>query len=337
MRVIVAGGSGAIGSSLCKSLVERGDEVLNLDILKPIARYESGYEFIQTDLLKALPKKIQDWGAETVYNCVARLPMEKGSKKQYFDINSIPAMRLAEFSLENNVRKYVYLSTSAFYARSPSPLSEESIPNPGETYGRSKLYTEECLLKFRNSNNIDISFIRPRTVIGTGRIGVLSILFDWIEKNQNVYIIGNGSNLFQLISMKDLVSALLLITEGDHFQRDYNMGTSKYTTLRKDLESLILAVGSSSKVVGVPSFIVRVFGDILSPFTPFAPWHYRYLDRDFYFETTRANKELGWKSTQSNREMLQEAYNWYVNNRNTPRSGSVHTSHAKQKLMKWLP
>ncbi len=52
--------------------------------------------------------------------------------------------------------------------------------------------------------------IRPKTFIGSGRLGVFQILYDWVENGKKIPVIGNGENHYQLLEVEDLVEAIYL-------------------------------------------------------------------------------------------------------------------------------
>ncbi|MCX6433131.1 MAG: NAD(P)-dependent oxidoreductase, partial [Actinobacteria bacterium] len=52
-----------------------------------------------------------------------------------------------------------------------------------------------------------VCVIRPRTFIGTGRLGVFQILYDWVESGCRIPVIGNGQNRYELLEVEDLCEA----------------------------------------------------------------------------------------------------------------------------------
>ena len=71
------------------------------------------------------------------------------------------------------------------------PITEEDAKIGVGPYGESKVMAEQLVQDFRKEGSV-ISSIRPKTFIGTGRLGVFQILFDWIQKGARIPIIGNG-------------------------------------------------------------------------------------------------------------------------------------------------
>jgi nucleoside-diphosphate-sugar epimerase len=55
-----------------------------------------------------------------------------------------------------------------------------------------------------------VPVIRPKTFIGTHRLGVFQILYDWVESGKRIPMIGNGKNRYQLLEVDDLAEAIYL-------------------------------------------------------------------------------------------------------------------------------
>ena len=61
---------------------------------------------------------------------------------------------------------------------------------------------------------LDVSIVRPRTILGHGRLGIFGILFDWIADGADPIVLGDGSNRYQFVHADDLATVCLLA--GDH-------------------------------------------------------------------------------------------------------------------------
>ena len=100
------------------------------------------------------------------------------------------------------------------------------------------------------NKGLNISIIRPRTIIGSGRLGIFQILFEWIYQNKNVPVLGSGSNLYQLFILMILRALVILFLVNS--PGIYNVGAENFCSMREMLESLIKHSNSSSRVVGIP-------------------------------------------------------------------------------------
>ncbi|HLE80531.1 MAG TPA: NAD(P)-dependent oxidoreductase, partial [Dehalococcoidia bacterium] len=73
--------------------------------------------------------------------------------------------------------------------------------------------------------------------------------------------------------------------------------------------------------------------------SPFVEWHYRTIDRDFYVDTAKARRLLGWMPTDSNVAVLCQAYDWYVTHATdgTAENRSPHRRSLQHRLLHWFP
>ena len=97
----------------------------------------------------------------------------------------------------------------------------------------------------------------------------------------------------------------------------YNIGAREFGTMREALEALAFHAGTGSRVRSLPARPASAAMNIASTagLAPFAAYHWIMYGKSMWFDTTKAETELGWSSTASNTDMLIEAYDWYVANR----------------------
>jgi nucleoside-diphosphate-sugar epimerase len=212
------------------------------------------------------------------------------------------------------------MSSSAIFGsvkRRDNPIPPDPPLKPIEVYGRSKYAGEQIVRReMEDPNGMSCSVIRPRTTIGTERLGIFQILYEWISEGRNIYIIGSGSNVFQFVHVQDLVN-LSIESALQRKQGLYNAGTDRYGTLREALENLCAFGGKGSDVRGIPYWLSVSSLRLLDRFklSPLGPWHYLTYHKEFYFDISFPIEELGWKPRYSNDEMLKESYLWYLENK----------------------
>jgi hypothetical protein len=70
---------------------------------------------------------------------------------------------------------------------------------------------------------------------------------------------------------------------------------------------------------------------------PFADYHWLMYARELWFDTSAAQVDLGWRARYSNADMICEAYDWFLANRDDGLWGpSHHRSPVKQGGLKVL-
>lgn len=338
MKHLVTGGSGFLGNLIAKRLLARGEEVKVLDIWEDTSR-PAAIEFVHCDIRDRSGVAAAMRGIDIVHHNVALVPLTKSGKK-FWEVNVDGSRIAAEEALQAGVKVFIHMSSSSLYgAPLANPITAETPSHPIEVYGRAKLAGELAVQEVCAKVNLPLIVIRPRTILGEGRLGIFQILFEWISENRNVYVVGSGDEKFQFVHAHDLMDAYMLALDKGQ-PGVYNVGTDRFGTLRQGLENLIAAVGSSSRVKSLPVWLsvnsLRLLD--LAGLSPLAPWHYLTYHKAFYFDMEPLLR-LGWKARYSNDEMFRESYDWFIHNYDrlvAEKAGSPHRRPVKEKILKIL-
>jgi nucleoside-diphosphate-sugar epimerase len=337
MRALVTGGAGYFGELLARKLLERGYSVRIFDVNLPAG---SGMEVIQADIrdLGAVLAACQE--IDVAFHNVAQVPLAK-DKRLFWSVNCDGTKNLLEACARYRVNKVIYTSSSAVYGvPKENPVTDETIPTPMEEYGRAKL-AGEMLCREYAGKGLDVSIIRPRTIMGHGRLGIFQILFEWIYQGKNIPVLNRGENVYQFVHADDLAEACIQAS-GLKGADAFNCGTDRFGTMRETLEHLCRHAGTGSKVKSLPIWPATVAMKLSSVagISPLGPYHALMYGRSFYFDTSKARTKLGWTPRYSNQEMFVDSYDWYIANRRavlagTP-AGSRHRSAVEQGVLKLL-
>lgn len=335
---LVTGGSGFVGSNIAKQLVARGEQVRVLDIWQS-DDLPNEVDFIKADILNitALDKACQ--GVEYIHHNVALVPLAKAGDK-YQQVNVGGTQAIIDMAKKHKVKMLCHMSSSAIFGTPDTlPIAPDARMGALEIYGQAKA-DADILIQNAIKDGLPACCIRPRTVIGEGRLGIFEILFDWIKDNANIFIIGDGKNLFQFVHVEDLANVSI---EASLQQKGglYNVGTHEFATLREDLEYMIHAVGKKSKVIGLPVGISKMALYTLDKLgvSPLSPWHYLTYHKPFYYNIQHIKDSLNWTPKHTNRDMLVNAYTWFIDNFNKKaiqQDASSHTKPVKQGVLKML-
>jgi nucleoside-diphosphate-sugar epimerase len=335
MRVLIAGGSGYFGSLLRDRILEKGGSVRVFDLFDAGDR-PANVEFFPGDIrdYTALAAACSD--CTIVYHCVAQVPLAK-DRQLFRSVNVDGTACLFRAARQSGALKVIYVSSSAvFGVPKTNPVDELTVPVPGEAYGRAKLEAEH-LCRRASDEGMDITIIRPRTILGHGRLGIFQILFEWIRTGNNVPVLGDGSNVYQFVHADDLADACVLAANRPGSSL-YNCGTDRFGTMRSVLEALCIHAGTGSRVRSVPMLpaIWLMNTTAALGLSPLGPYHAMMFGRSFYFDVAKAKRELGWSPRYSNEEMFFQSYAWYVKNRESTLAStqnSHHRSPVKQRIL----
>ncbi len=336
--VLVTGGSGYFGSILVDRALARGDRVRILDLNPPDPRPGADVEAIAGDVRDLDLVRRASEGADVVLHNVAQVPLAK-DRELFWSVNVVGTANVLLAARQAGVGKVVSTSSSAIFGIPDSnPVHEDTPPKPLEAYGRAKLEAE-VLCHEAAATGLDVSIVRPRTSLGHGRLGIMAILFEFVAEGAPVFVLDGGHNRYQFVHAEDLAEACLLA--GDRpGSETYNIGTTEFGTMRETLQALVDHAGTGSKVRSLPSAPASLGMQVASRLgqAPFAPYHWLLYAHSLWFDTTKAQEELGWKATHSNASMVIESYEWFLAHRGELGAGgkSHHQSPARLGLLKLL-
>lgn len=337
---LVTGGSGYFGSVLIRMLRERGETVRVLDINDSDERPPE-VELIQGDVRDPAVVARACAGADVVLHNVAQVPLAK-DRDQFWSVNQGGTETLLAEAKRAGVGKLVYTSSSAIYgAPKSNPVTEDTPPTPAEDYGRAKLEGERACWRYAEQG-LDVSVVRPRTILGHGRLGIFQILFEWVRRGRNLPVLGRGDNRYQFVHGDDLADAILRAAERPG-SRAYNVGAGEFGTMRETLTALCRHAGTGSRVRSLPQRPVELGARVATRLglVPLGPYHALMYGRSLWFDIRRTREELGWEPRWSNAEMIVESYEWYLANRAKVLSGAGASHHtrgiARLGLLKVLP
>jgi nucleoside-diphosphate-sugar epimerase len=331
---LVTGGAGYFGTLLVEALVREGKRVRILDVHD--AELPAGVEKVRADIRDRAAVERACEGVEVVHHSVALVPLAK-DRTAFFEVNEGGTEKLLAASLAKGVRKVVSLSSSAVYgAPAKNPVTDETPRVPGEDYGRAKLAAEGLCRRYVE-RGLDVTIIRPRTIMGHGRLGIMQILFEWLREGRNIPVLGRGDNVYQFVHADDLASACLKAAERPG-AAVYNVGAEKFGTMRELLEALCAHAGTGSRVISVPAAPAEALMRVTSSLglSPLGAYHALMYGKSMYFDLSRTKRELDWTPRFGNVEMFVEAYDWYVANRAEVlgrRDASHHRSAVRQGIL----
>lgn len=258
MKILITGGSGFLGLHLASYLYKKHYKLTLLDI-QEFDKKEYGDNYFLT-LCDVRDRKKLDGlirRQDVVVHAAAALPLWK--KDDIYTTNVDGTRNVLELAKKHKIKRVIFISSTAVYGVPKKHPIIETDPRIGVgPYGESKILAED--LCFRAiEEGLPVTIIRPKTFVGTGRLGVFEILFDWIHDGKRIPIVGKGGNRYQLLDVDDLVEAIYLFCLKDKKSYDgaFNIGAQEFGTVKEDLGELFKFARSGSKIFPTPAFIVK--------------------------------------------------------------------------------
>ncbi len=308
---LITGGAGFLGLHVCNHLTNKKQEVISYDTADvPKNEMPVGLTEIKADIRDENSIKKALNGVDYVVHSAGALALAKPD--EIHSVNVDGTKLLLDLCVEAGVKRFIYISSTAIYGKPKThPIYEDHTLNPMGNYGIAKAEAEKYI---QEKKGIEWIIIRPKSFIGTGRLGIFQILFDWIESGRKIPVLGNGENIFQLLSVSDLAEAIYLSAIKATPNEIYNIGAKEYGSVNKDLGSMLKDANTGSKILHVPSKPVKFILSILEflHLSPVYRWVYDTADQDSFVSIEKAEKDFDFSPKDSNQATLLETYQWYL-------------------------
>lgn len=262
--ILVTGGAGAIGSNMVNRLSENPDNRITvLDNLSSghvenlIMR--SNVRFIQGSVESAedLRQAFSDT-PEVVFHLAANFANQNSVDfpQRDLQVNGMGTLKILLRSVESNVKKFIYTSSSCVYGDRNEPLDEKcqefSLDTP---YAITKLLGERYVRFFHHHHGLNAVTLRYFNVFGPNEYpgkyrNVIANFLVKAMRGEDIVITGTGEETRDFNFVKDSVRATILASENDRAIGKVINIASGHETKINDLVQLILTVTQSkSKVI----------------------------------------------------------------------------------------
>ncbi|MDQ6927660.1 MAG: SDR family oxidoreductase [Actinomycetota bacterium] len=265
-RIVLTGGAGFLGTHLCRTLVERGDEVIAVDNLVTgrlanIADLVDGGKltFVEHDVSK--PFEI-DGAVDAVMHFAS-----PASPADFTRI-AIPIMKVGSLGTHNTLglalakgARYFLASTSEVYGDPlvhPQPESYAGNVNPvgpRAIYDEAKRFAEAMTMAYHRAHGIDARIVRIFNTYGTymraddGRV-VSNFLVQALA-GKPLTVQGDGSQTRSFCYVDDEVRGILALLDSDYVG-PVNIGNPNEYTVMELAQATLEVTGSDSDIHYLP-------------------------------------------------------------------------------------
>jgi UDP-glucose 4-epimerase len=333
MAILVTGGAGYIGTHTCVELLNDGYEVVVVDnfsnskpeSLRRVSEITGrAFPIYQEDLLnkEGMEKVFVENKIDAVIHLAGLKAVGESVKLPlwYYQNNITGTVVLCEIMKKYKVKKLVFSSSATVYGETEKvPISEDSLLNATNPYGRTKQMIEEILKDlYLSDQDWSIALLRYFNPVGaheSGRIGedpkgIPNNLMPYISqvaagKLPKLNVFGNdyqtkdGTGVRDYIHVVDLAIGHLRALKKVKLSSGvnaYNLGTGQgYSVL-----DMVTAFEKASNKEISYTIEPRRPGDVAI----------------YYADPSKAKEELEWLADKGIEEMCKDTWRWQQNNPN---------------------
>ena len=258
-KIFITGGAGYVGSKLVPKLLSLNYEVTVLDLMiygDDVLVDHENLTKIKGDIrdIKLLEKHLPGNDIIIHLACISNDPSFELNPSLGKSINLDAFTPIVEIAKKNQIKKFIYASSSSVYGIKNEPeVHEEMSLQPLTDYSKYKVECENILKKYE-SDNFTPTIIRPATVCGYSKRQrldvVVNILTNLAYHKREISIFG-GDQLRPNIHIKDMVEAYMVLIRAPKEKiagKIYNAGYENHSV--KDIaETVKNAVGDDVKLI----------------------------------------------------------------------------------------
>lgn len=319
-RWVLIGGAGLTGLKIAEELIEMNISKSNIiiaDLKNSLSKINLQVALIECDISKnIIPKFKKD---DVIIHLAARQYHTKIPKRNqlawFREVNVVGTKNIINQCIKFNVKGLIYFSTDMVYGiPNYIPLDSAHPKTPIGPYGKSKLEAEMICIESRK-RGLPITILRPRLIMGKGRLGIMEKLFKAISLNRPVPLIGRGNNCYQMVSVEDCSKAAILSVKHNFPNCELNLGSEVGPNIKKLLNFLIHSVNSKSILIPLPAFPLKIILTILEKMgLPILyKEQYKIADKNYIVDISDTYSKIRWKPKQSDTDMIVEAYKHWKN------------------------
>ena len=269
-RILVTGATGFVGSRLLSS-----QDALTRHIqFRAVTRrpLEAPFPNVEQFLISDIAEKT-DWtnlllGVDTIVHLAARVHVmdDKASNplEEYRKANVITTLNLARQAASAGVKRFIFLSSVKVNGEKTDngkPFTEESIADPVDPYGISKLEAEEGICEICKTTGMEYVLIRPPLIYGPGVKANYQKLMNLVQRRLPLPL-GGIVNKRSMLALDNLIDFILLAVRHPKASNQLFLLSDKVALSTPQLiDRISLCMGYASKrLLSVPVQILRLVG-----------------------------------------------------------------------------
>ena len=314
MNILVTGGAGFIGSNLVMYLLKKYSDIrlVNLDKLTYAGNLENlesvkndrRYHFEKGDicergLVEGLLRKHK---VDTIINVAAETHVDRSivGSAEFIQTNVVGTHILLELAKENKISRFVQVSTDEVYGSlGPSgKFTEETPMHPNSPYAASKASADNFVLAYQHTYGSPAVITRCSNNYGPFQFPekLIPLMIANALSDKPLPVYGDGMNVRDWLHVADHCSAIDAVLHRGRAGEVYNIGGSNEKPNLELVKLLLTLLGKKETLI---------------TFVKDRPGH----DRRYAIDSSKIQKELGWKPSYAFEQGIEETVKWYVKNR----------------------
>ncbi len=316
MKFLITGGAGFIGSNYLHYVVNKypEDYFVCLDALTYAGNYNNikeletkdNYKFVHIDITdrEAVYKLFEEEKFDVVVNFAAESHVDNSIKNPevFLTTNIIGTEVLMDASLKYGIKRYHQISTDEVYGDLPLDrkdllFTEETPLHTSSPYSSSKASADLLVGAYYRTFGLPATISRCSNNYGPYQFPekLIPVVISKALKGEKVPVYGKGENVRDWIHVHDHNVGVDMIVRNGKVGEVYNLGGHSERTNLEVVKTILKQLGKSED-------LIEFVGD--------RPGH----DLRYAIDSSKVERELGWKLSYNFEDGIKETVDWYLNN-----------------------
>jgi nucleoside-diphosphate-sugar epimerase len=270
-HAIVFGGAGFIGCHVLRRLVEnkRYDRLYSVDIRQPRFASEQ-VNYVNLDVREPISPSFCGQGQFDIFNLAAVHTTPGHEEWEYYWTNVNGAANICKFASDVGAEYVLFTSTMMVYGPSEAPKDEDSVLQPINAYGRSKILAEQIhrLWQSERPERRRLTIVRPGVIYGLAEGGNFTRLARALQQRRFVYP-GRTDTIKACGYVDDLVSSMIEMGDRNEAVFLYNFCHPQRYTSKEICTAFAKVAGYAEPRIVVPFWLLGLVAtgfEVLSSF-----------------------------------------------------------------------
>jgi dTDP-glucose 4,6-dehydratase len=314
-NILVTGGAGFIGSNFINYILDARDDynIVNLDKLTYAGNLENlipsegkkNYHFVKGDItdFELVNSIFEKHNIKYVINFAAESHVDRSilGSEIFYRTNVMGTNVLLEISRKFGVERFLQISTDEVYGSLGSKgfFTEQTPLSPNSPYSSSKAAADMMAMAFYHTYGMPVIITRCSNNYGPYQFPekLIPLMIINSINNKKLPVYGDGLYVRDWIYVIDHNKAVELVFEKGKIGEVYNIGASNEMPNIKIIKLILRHLNKSEELI---------------EYVKDRPGH----DRRYAIDSTKIQKELGWKPAFSFENAIVDTINWYLKNEN---------------------
>jgi dTDP-glucose 4,6-dehydratase len=328
-NILITGGAGFIGSHVVRHFVNKypNYRIINFDALTYAGNLENlkdvenspNYTFFEGDI-----RNIQDirfvfeaFDITDIIHLAAESHVDRSIKNPnvFAETNVIGTLNLLNvakdrwcgFPYNLDPHRFHHVSTDEVYGAldmNPENKFKETTPyNPHSPYSASKASSDHFVKAFHDTYGLNVTISNCSNNYGPNQFPekLIPLVINKLENGEKIPVYGTGENVRDWLYVEDHAKAIDLIFHNGVAGETYNVGGNCEKTNLEIIGELLAnsKIGGTHKLEDVIEFVKDRAGH----------------DLRYAIDTTKIERELGWKPEESFESGMKKTFEWYTSNK----------------------